>query len=125
MALRLKTNIVSFKNRLKTRVALIELLDLSGIAVGNVGVPTCLDCGHSDVNFTKARPPPTSLEAGGPSASFASFLAGKLFSFLPCRRAYSGIHHQKLLVKVFIVLWFCGEYFVTRRPLYQQCLVGT
>jgi hypothetical protein len=33
MALRLKTNIVSFKNRLKTRVALIELLDLSGIAV--------------------------------------------------------------------------------------------
>jgi hypothetical protein len=43
MALRLKTNIVSFKNRLKTRVALIELLDLSGIAVGNVGVPTCLD----------------------------------------------------------------------------------
>jgi hypothetical protein len=41
MALRLKTNIVSFKNRLKTRVALIELLDLSGIAVGNVGVPTC------------------------------------------------------------------------------------
>jgi hypothetical protein len=38
----LKTNIVSFKNRLKTRVALIELLDLSGIAVGNVGVPTCL-----------------------------------------------------------------------------------
>jgi hypothetical protein len=30
------------KNRLKTRVALIELLDLSGIAVGNVGVPTCL-----------------------------------------------------------------------------------
>jgi hypothetical protein len=29
------------KNRLKTRVALIELLDLSGIAVGNVGVPTC------------------------------------------------------------------------------------
>jgi hypothetical protein len=42
MALRLKTNIVSFKNRLKTRVALIELLDLSGIAVGNVGVPTCL-----------------------------------------------------------------------------------
>jgi hypothetical protein len=34
--------IVSFKNRLKTRVALIELLDLSGIAVGNVGVPTCL-----------------------------------------------------------------------------------
>jgi hypothetical protein len=43
MALRLKTNIVSFKNRLKTRVALIELLDLSGIAVGNVGVPTCLN----------------------------------------------------------------------------------
>jgi hypothetical protein len=41
MALILKTNIVSFKNRLKTRVALIELLDLSGIAVGNVGVPTC------------------------------------------------------------------------------------
>jgi hypothetical protein len=41
MALRLKTNIVSFKNRLKTRVALIELLDLSRIAVGNVGVPTC------------------------------------------------------------------------------------
>jgi hypothetical protein len=39
----LKTNIVSFKNRLKTRVALIELLDLSGIAVGNVGVPTCLN----------------------------------------------------------------------------------
>jgi hypothetical protein len=31
------------KNRLKTRVALIELLDLSGIAVGNVGVPTCLN----------------------------------------------------------------------------------
>jgi hypothetical protein len=30
------------KNTLKTRVALIELLDLSGIAVGNVGVPTCL-----------------------------------------------------------------------------------
>jgi hypothetical protein len=30
------------KNRLKTRVALIELLNLSGIAVGNVGVPTCL-----------------------------------------------------------------------------------
>jgi hypothetical protein len=30
------------KNRLKTRVALIEQLDLSGIAVGNVGVPTCL-----------------------------------------------------------------------------------
>jgi hypothetical protein len=30
------------KNRLKTRVALIELRDLSGIAVGNVGVPTCL-----------------------------------------------------------------------------------
>jgi hypothetical protein len=29
------------KNRLKTRVALIELLDLSGIAVGNVGIPTC------------------------------------------------------------------------------------
>jgi hypothetical protein len=29
------------KNRLKTRVALIELLDLSGIAVGNVRVPTC------------------------------------------------------------------------------------
>jgi hypothetical protein len=29
------------KNRLKTRVALIEQLDLSGIAVGNVGVPTC------------------------------------------------------------------------------------
>jgi hypothetical protein len=40
----LKTNIVSFKNRLKTRVALIELLDLSGIAVGNVGVPTCWCC---------------------------------------------------------------------------------
>jgi hypothetical protein len=38
----LKTNIVSFKNRLKTIVALIELLDLSRIAVGNVGVPTCL-----------------------------------------------------------------------------------
>jgi hypothetical protein len=31
------------KNRLKTRVALIELLDLSWIAVGNVGVPTCLN----------------------------------------------------------------------------------
>jgi hypothetical protein len=30
------------KNRLKTRVALLELLDLSDIAVGNVGVPTCL-----------------------------------------------------------------------------------
>jgi hypothetical protein len=41
--LRLKTNIVSFKNRLKTRVALIELLDLSGIAAGNVGVPTCFE----------------------------------------------------------------------------------
>jgi hypothetical protein len=33
----LKANIVSFKNRLKTRVALLELLDLSDIAVGNVG----------------------------------------------------------------------------------------
>jgi hypothetical protein len=33
--------IVSCKNRLKTRVALLEPLDLSGIAVGNVGVPTC------------------------------------------------------------------------------------
>jgi hypothetical protein len=30
------------KNRLKTRVALLELLDLSDIAVGNVKVPTCL-----------------------------------------------------------------------------------
>jgi hypothetical protein len=29
------------KNRLKTRVALLEPLDLSGIAVCNVGVPTC------------------------------------------------------------------------------------
>jgi hypothetical protein len=45
---RLKTNIVSFKNRLKTRVALIELLDLSGIAVGNVGVPTCLNLGPGE-----------------------------------------------------------------------------
>jgi hypothetical protein len=36
-----KPTLFHLKNRLKTRVALIELLDLSGIAVGNVGVPTC------------------------------------------------------------------------------------
>jgi hypothetical protein len=40
MALRLKANIASFKKQIKNqcRVALIELLALSGIAVGNVGV---------------------------------------------------------------------------------------
>jgi hypothetical protein len=31
-----------FTTRLKTRVALLELLDLSDIAIGNVGVPICL-----------------------------------------------------------------------------------
>jgi hypothetical protein len=36
------TPLFHLKNRLKTRVALLELLDLSDIAVGNVGVPTCL-----------------------------------------------------------------------------------
>jgi hypothetical protein len=38
------------KNILKTRVALIELLDLSGIAVGNVGVPTCLNRGCVEIS---------------------------------------------------------------------------
>jgi hypothetical protein len=38
---KLKANIVSCKNRFKTRVALLEPLDLNDIAVGNVGVPTC------------------------------------------------------------------------------------
>jgi hypothetical protein len=34
-------DIVSFQNRLKARVALLEPLDLSNIALGNVWVPTC------------------------------------------------------------------------------------
>jgi hypothetical protein len=37
----LKPTLFHLKNRLKTRVALLKLLDLSYIAVGNVGVPTC------------------------------------------------------------------------------------
>jgi hypothetical protein len=35
---------VAKMSHLKTRVALIELLDLSGIAIGNVRVPTCCYC---------------------------------------------------------------------------------
>jgi hypothetical protein len=41
----LKANIVSFKKQIKNQRALLELLDLSDIAEGNVGVPTCFGCG--------------------------------------------------------------------------------
>jgi hypothetical protein len=38
---KVKSKPLEHRSRVKTRVALIELLDLIGIAVGNVGVPTC------------------------------------------------------------------------------------